>query len=299
MGKGQRAKKEQASLTTAAFLSTGTKKSTPSHLAMENQRVSSNLSPSAAPYSFAAPSSQRAPAVTVTAPTEPTTLSFDQQKMTTYFANDSATRLLILKNFFFCLAEEFSQLRIEAVPSELHQMTFTALELINLVQRGGLTSPEGSLILCSVINSIQGDYSKLSLGSLGRGFDSEIALKIISGLQSPDALDREMEAIVVTLLPALLKFHNHKNNRIRDLSGQICQSFSASLLPQVQDLIFPTLMTHIQPEEDWKVRAAALDIPKKQLSSVATETMLFSCSFISNDDISQTQARHPSQSITC
>jgi hypothetical protein len=74
-------------------------------------------------------------------------------------------------------------------------------------------------------------------------------------------------------------------------------------------------MTHIQPEEDWKVRAAALDIlyhlsrvskqllspllpilipavsecmkdPKKQLSSVATETMLFSCSFISNDDIS-------------
>jgi elongation factor 3 len=321
MGKGQRAKKEQASLA-AANLFAPTAKKPPSHLAMENQKI---LSPHASsftmPSRIASPLAAPSPPLPTSTPS-PSAISlkddqeFDQEKITSYYQNNLTTRLTILNNYFMALAEEFSQLRIdETIPVEFHHISFNAYDLTQIIQRSGLCSPEGSFIICSIINSLQGDFSKPSMGVIGRGIDTVVSLRVLSSLQSPDSLDRESEAIVIAVLPALLKFHNHKNNRIRDLAGQICQSFARTIVPQIQSVIFPILMTHIQPEEDWKVRVAALDIlyqlskvakqqlspllpilipavsdcmkdSKKQLSGVATETMLFSCSFINNDDIS-------------
>jgi elongation factor 3 len=320
MGKGQRAKKEQASLAAAALLAPTAKKA-PSQLAMENQKILSPHASSFMPSRIVSPLAAPSPPLPSSTPS-PSAISlkedqeYDPTKVINFYQNNLSTRLTILNNYFMALAEDFSQLRIdETIPVEFHQTSFNAYDLTQIIQRSGLCSPEGSLIICSIINSLQGDFSNPTLGMLGRGIDFAVSLKVLSSLQSPDSLDRESEAIVIAVLPALLKFHNHKNNRIRDLAGQICKSFASVMVPQVQPLIFPILMTHIQPEEDWKIRVAALDIlyqlskvakqqlspllpiiipavsdcmkdSKKQLSSVATETMLFSCSFINNDDIS-------------
>lgn len=243
MGKGQRERKEQAALAAAALLQ---KQAKPSPL--------SPLSVSAPAFvpGGAASKALNSPSPAPLRAKEPSKI--DYGVMSKFFARSRESRIRIINAFVDNtddLAAALADLNLTSQePQAPDQFAFSPAELAHITRRYGVISPEGSLIVSRIIDSIRS--SRLG------GLPIELAIRTLASLQS--TIEHDIEPVSVHLLLDILLLQGHKLQLFRDLSSQIVTHLKQSLSPLCLHLACPQLMRAISHENDWRCRVAALEI---------------------------------------
>ena len=321
MGKGQRAR-QAASKQTGGLVFVPGRGLVPEPSSEPQRSVSASVKSSGAPVKEEQEETPRA-AVSRSAPA-PSLTSIDNKAVLDYLALSPAVRIASLEQHLhlnystvpeinatdsfkmnsrvltdamaaLSVAPEIASTNkeVEAVPLSLNPA-----ELASISFRRGLSSSDGSRIVVSMVAQVEAGL--------------ETGLVMLKKMVASH--ERAIEPFVLPLIPRLMSLQAEKSNSVRELSLSIAEEVAENLCPFAARIIFPDLISSLNPTNDWRVKVASLSLmdkiasresdqlsvmlpeiipavsdcmkdPKKQVREIGEKAMQVLCSAISNEDI--------------